>query len=234
MSDQTDLFAQNQEKLTADQLLVSLKNDNGDQKYADIDTAMKGLVESQEHIKRIEQENASLRDQQSKAATLDTIIEKLSTKQPSETIPETSFNQEAVAQPEQVDVAAQVEAILAQRAQVDQAKANTNMVVSKLQETYGKDAGSKLYNKFGELGLSQQETNELIESRPKLVLATLGVDRPATARATPQTSSVSTAAFQQEPAPKVGNAFKSSTTSMLTSEWNAHKQIINDKYGIKG
>jgi len=234
MSDQTDLFAQNQEKLTADQLLVSLKNDNGDQKYADIDTAMKGLVESQEHIKRIEQENASLRDQQSKAATLDTIIEKLSTKQPSETIPETSFNQEAVAQPEQVDVAAQVEAILAQRAQVDQAKANTNMVVSKLQETYGKDAGSKLYNKFGELGLSQQETNELIESQPKLVLATLGVDRPATARATPQTSSVSTAAFQQEPAPKVGNAFKSSTTSMLTSEWNAHKQIINDKYGIKG
>ncbi len=234
MSDQTDLFAQNQEKLTADQLLVSLKNDNGDQKYADLDTAMKGLVESQEHIKRIEQENASLREQQSKAATLDTIIEKLSTKQPSETIPETFANAEAVAQPEQVDVAAQVEAILAQRAQVDQAKANTDMVVSKLQETYGKDAGSKLYTKFGELGLSQQETNELIESRPKLVLATLGVDRPATARATPQTSSVSTAAFQQEPAPKVGNAFKSSTTSMLTSEWNAHKQIINDKYGIKG
>lgn len=179
-------------------LLSSIKNERGEQKYADLPSALEGLRNAQEFIPNLrtqltekEQEIERLRAAAERAAELERTISELTANQ------NQGQNTSAPVLDESV-VADLVNRTLTQREQQALAQANLAKVTSTLQSVFGSDAEAKFYGKAKELGMSVQEINALAAKSPAAVLTMLGVSQAANNTQTqskPTTGTVNTAAF---------------------------------------
>jgi hypothetical protein len=191
--DQTDIFNTNSPAPVdnPDDLLASIKNEQGEPKYKSVQEAIKALANSQAFIpqllgekKTLEDEIIKLREKASKLDNLDEVIAKLSAKDTEHNRQETpateSLSEEAV-----VNL---VKNVLAQSQTENTAKTNLTLVHNSLASKFGEKTKEIVAKKAQELGTTPEKIGELSATDPSLVLALFQASPIKTV--TPITSSV--------------------------------------------
>lgn len=163
-------------------LLMTIKNENGEPKYKTVQDALNALAHSQAFIptlmsekKTLEQELATLREQASKAASIEDVLSKLTAnneKKPEEqTPPASGLSAEAVAEL----VRRELQAVNSQT----QAKANYDNVQNTLKQKFGDKVRESVAAKAQELGTTVEQLGELAKSSPAMVLALFNTAKPS-------------------------------------------------------
>lgn len=175
-------------------LLGSIKNEQGVQKYATIEEALKGLANAQEYIPQVKSqlsakdaELATLREELSKRKAVEDVIASLQPKQPEPVVEPTSQPSQGLS-PE--DVAKLVQEQLNASKVKEVQTSNTSKVRAALVSKYGEKAQEVAASRISELGMSMDDLNRLAASSPDAVLALLGASAPVSTGA-PVRSSIS-------------------------------------------
>ncbi len=201
-----------------DQLLQAIVNEQGTPKYQSVADALKALANSQEHIKRIEQENASLREATIKAKTVESILEAI---KPQEAAP-------APQKTETVDISATVEQILQRREQEAKQTENLNLVIASATKAYGDKVSEVFYSKAAELGLSQTAINTLASTNPKAVLKLLGLD--AVTNTAPKPLGLRTDGFEHTPPTPRKSAMEHGSSADLVARWREAGEAVRKQF----
>jgi hypothetical protein len=208
-----------------DQLLKTIVNEQGIPKYKSVEDAIKALAASQEHIKRIELENAQFKESTIKAKTMDELLEALKPKV--ETAPAAPTTPSATP-----DLNAVVNKILAEREREQTETQNITIVTSKLKEVYGQEKASEVfYAKASALGFSQKAINELAAENPLAVFKLLDITPTAP---TPSISGIRTEAFasRTEDATAKGGMALGNSESLLRA-WRGAGEQVKKAHNIK-
>jgi hypothetical protein len=212
MADQPDIFAASQEQVKApDQapqteyadLLKSIVNENGQQKYDSLPKALEGLTHAQQYIPQLktelqlkEQELVTLRNELAQRASVEDVVTRLTAqKQDLEgqgKPPESSgLNEQAVLQ--------LVQQALGQAKATDQAKQNHAQVQQALSSKFGDKAAEVVASKARELGTTTDQLGQLASQNPAMVLALFNTSAQPIVK--PTTGSVNLPSYQQERPP---------------------------------
>jgi hypothetical protein len=189
--DQTDPFNSQSAPVEPTDLLVSIKNEQGEQKYKTIEEAIKALANSQAFIptllnekKTLEDEIVTLREKAKKADNIDEVLGKLRGQNEDTnrevTPPAGSLSEEAV-----VNL---VRKVLNDTQTESVVKTNRATVQKALTDKFGEKTGEMVAKKAAELNTTPEKLGDLAAGNPNLVLAlfqTAGVKS-----VTPTTSSV--------------------------------------------
>lgn len=216
-------------------LLGVVVNDKGEPKYSSVPEAMKGLVHSQEHIKRLESEMSTLRAELEKRASVEDALSQLTPKQ-----------EEPAEQPPKGLSMEDVNALLEQREQQKVVKSNTQTVVQAVQAKFGEKAEEVFYGKAKELGMTNEQFNQLAAQSPNAVLAFFNTAAPTssavnqssinTAGLQPKKDEVPTVRFNGEERIQLTRPERSvlagATSRDLMEEAARHKNAVFKKYGI--
>jgi len=151
----------------------------------DIEGLSKSWAHSQEHIERLEQEAARLREDNIKRLSYEDLLAKLKpTREESNIDPKDDTENSGNQNTQNVDLDAVLDAKLTARlTQIQQSTIesdNRAFIRNKLTEVWGKDYVNKLRQKTQELGVTEEVMNEMAGKNPKLLLASLGADVPVT------------------------------------------------------
>lgn len=175
-------------------LLGTIKNEQGVQKYATIEEALKGLANAQEYIPQVKSqlsakdaELAALREELSKRKAVEDVIASLQPKQPEPVVEPTSQPSQGLS-PE--DIQRLVQDQLNQSKVKETQQSNVSKVRSALVSKYGEKAQEVASARATELGMSMEQLSVLSASSPDAVLALLGASAPVSSGA-PVRSSVS-------------------------------------------
>lgn len=204
-------------------LLKTITNDSGVQKYGTVSDALNALPHAQSHIKTIEQENAQMKEQM---ASLQEQVEKMNKIE--DTIAQLTANKESEQPSEtlsQQQVMELVQAQLNQTKQQENALHNQKTVAQTLSEQFG-DKAEEVYNaKAQELGIDVNFLNDLAAKSPVAVLSYFkGAEVQVPSKSLE--GSVNTDAFNTPPpTPKGRNPMLvgSSTADVLAAWENAGK-----------
>lgn len=153
--------------------LVTITRDDGTPKYETVEQALDALKASQEHISRIERENATYADKVKENETLQETIKRLSGNMNTEEKP-------AVVTPQangglSVEAAEEVvKRVLNQERTVSTAVENLKRVNDSLLARFGDKAGEVAQAKAKQLGTTTAKLKELSASDPNLVLELFG------------------------------------------------------------
>ncbi len=210
-------------------MLLNIKNERGEPKYRDLNTALQALQASQEYIPTLKTqydaekaEAQRLREEVARLKTIEETVAALTQRQqaPSGT-PPVGLDEGQIA--ELVN-----RTLTAKEQQATQAS-NLASVVSTLQQSFGADAEKKFYEKAQELGMSQAEINTLAAKNPKAVLSMLGVTgQPAHKPDTSATQgTVNTSAFQPNPQSFVGRNKQSTLIGATTQDLQMETKNAN-------
>jgi hypothetical protein len=158
-------------------LLGSIKNERGEPKYRDVQTALEALKYSQEYIpqiktdyEKVKEEAEVLKREVERLKNIEQSVEQLASQQAAEQRPPAKVvSGEEIAQ--------LVEQALTQRESLAVQKANSSTVVNACQQAFGAEAEKVFYTKAAELGLSANEMNALASKSPDAVLELLGLKR---------------------------------------------------------
>lgn len=250
MPDQTSIFESNQNPATQPNqnggntnaqdsndlahLLVSIKNERGEQKYKSVEDALVGLRNAQEYIPTLtsqlsqkDMELKAAREEAARVAELERTIEALTSQNNGQ--PQTT----ATPSISEDQIAELVNRTLTRKQQEDAAKANITSVVQTLQNQFGADAEKTYNEKATELGMTVAELNALAARNPKAVFKILGVSQEAPK---PQSSSSSvsfnTDGFQPPQTSFIGRNTKTTligaTTTDLNEETQRAKQMVDE------
>lgn len=201
MSDHDDLFNSNPQDTPASttDLLMAIKNENGEPKYKTVEDALKALANSQAFIpqllqekKIVEEELKQLREQASKQASIEEVLKKLTAntekKPEEETPPASGLSAEAVAEL----VRKELQAVSSKTQQ----EKNLAEVNNSLKQKFGDKAREALAAKAAELGSTVEELGELSKKSPAMVLALFNTQKHTV---TPTTSSFNLPRTSSEP-----------------------------------
>lgn len=163
-------------------LLDSIRTEDGRRKYESLDQALQSIPHSQDHIKKLESENREykstiegMQEQLKKIKTLEETVEALAAHKkqeeaPKETPQAATVSQEAVAEM----VAKQLEGIKNQ----ETAERNIATVSQKLTELYGSKVSEVVAETAKELGTTPEYLGELAKQNPQLVLKAFANNKP--------------------------------------------------------
>jgi hypothetical protein len=136
-------------------------------KYSSVNDADKALAFKDDHISKIEQENAALREQAASAKTIDDVVESIK----NQTLERDTFDKTRQDDHQSVDmdalVAKTVEEKLAKAEQMRTASTNSQKVFDSLSKKYGEKAGEMYSNKAKELGI---DLDDLARRSPTAVM----------------------------------------------------------------
>lgn len=199
-------------------ILADIKRDDGSQKYNDPATALQALKDSQEHIKRLEQEKKDLLEGKEKTA-IEKLLEKISVPQ---TQPAVTPQVAAGVTPEDV------RKILAEEEIARAQAGNDAAFKAKLVEKFGDKAVDVLQARAKELGVDVATIGAIARKSPAAALSMIGAaaTQPSTPSATRGTVVPSAAASQvpdkSGPSPfRIGN-----TTADLVGAWERAKAKV--------
>lgn len=214
--------------------LAAIKNERGEQKYSNVEEALKGTAHAQQHIQDLTQQlndlksnNDTLRDELSNRPTIDTIENMLASHTPANqanslgeedvtTIVANALNQ------------AETEKLQAQR----QAQAQTNLdtVIKSVTEAYGERAEEVFYGKAQEMGMTTEAFNKLASESPQVVLQLVGKTKSPTI--TPTIGGSNTTDFQPRQETTVqrnsSGILNGASTAEKLEESNAAKKMVNE------
>lgn len=164
----------------ADQL-SQIRNENGEPKYKDVQTALDALKNSQSFIEQLKAEKRELEDKYNKTqsdlermGTIDDYVKKLQNPQETATANQPKETPKGEGGLSEDQVARLLEERLAAREQQAVRSANLNKVQDHLRETHGDNAAVFLKQKATELDMTLEELKDLASTKPTVALTLLG------------------------------------------------------------
>lgn len=217
--------------------LLAITNDDGKPKYENIDKALDALKASQDHIKRLEAENATdkqkmteLTEAANRAAELEETIRTMTTNQNNSNSaekPQVDNNDKGGLSEEKA--AELIKKLLNENKQVDAAVQNVKEVNDKLTTKFGDKAPEIIDAKAKELGVTKQQLKELSATSPAMVLALFG---GSTNSPLPTTSSVNTASMKTVVSPDLKRPEKSVLSGTGATDANRAELMRKIKEGV--
>ena len=215
----------NEQASAADQLLSAIVNSEGKQKYGSVEDALKATAAAQEHIRRLEEENTTFRQEVEKSTTLQSVLDAMKPREESEPAAPTSSIGED-------DVAQLLEGMLNKRETAATAKSNVSKVTSAFVEKHGVEAEAKYYESASALGFTNSEINELAARNPAAVFKMLGIDDKPAAVANPLRSSVGAGNLSDnKPQQPTFNPFQGGTSPSVEA-FRKSKAATNERLGL--
>lgn len=211
-------------------LLKSIKNDQGLPKYATLEDALKALQHSQAYIPEAksqltqqQEEIAKLRQELEQRNSLEEVVSRLATQNQ----PAPKVDQPAGSGLDESAVMKLVQQQLEHNKALTSAAANQQQVEAALRAKYGEKAGEVVKQRAGELGLTPQALGELSSKSPQAVLALFNTQVPTGPK--PTTSSVNIHSTHQQGAPALERPTKSLLSGASTKDQVAYMQQVRDK-----
>lgn len=217
-------------------LLGTVLNDRGEQKYKSVPEAMKGLHHAQNHIGSLEQKVAELEAELSKRSSVQDQLDQFTQSQSQESQAPAGLDEAAVVQ--------LLEGYLNKKEAVSTAQANTQRVVQAMQQKFGEKAEESFYGKAKELGMTPEQFNQLSSQSPDAVLALFGGVQT-------QTHSPSRGSYHipEQPRKEIptimdggeerislpageSSVLMGATSEEMAAEFRRHKEAVYAKYGI--
>ena len=238
----TDLFDENKPKdegnasddnqnaaSSVDTYLGLITNDDGSQKYATAEEALKGSVHAQSHISTLETELKELRENAEKNKSMDDIIAAIENKKDDKS----GSSQNQGVSPEQLTEA--VGKLLDDRESVASRKENVTTVTSVFRNLYGEKASETMYSKANDLGFNKDEINSMIATNPNAALKVLGVDVTKQKSNDPVMGSGSNLAenFSSKEDPKPQTIMGSTNSKDLTEAWKLSQAATLKRLGVE-
>lgn len=208
--------------------LQAITNEAGEPKYSDVMTALEALKHTQDHVKTLETENRQFRDEDTKARSIDEVLEQITAKQnQSEPTANTGLDAASV-KGVTLDTLREYEAMKL-------SETNQTKVVDALVSKFGDKAkAEELYNaKALELGLTADSLNDLAAASPTAVLSYFNIkDTKATIKTIE--GSVNTDALQAQPNEPIArkNIMYGASTHEIVSAWKAAGQAVQNELEI--
>lgn len=220
--------------------LKEIKNEQGEQKYKDIDTALEALKASQEYIKELKaktdataQEKEQLRAELEKMGSIDDFVNRISPaaapKDKNEATPpvNTGLSEEKVAE--------LIQKQLQSAEQSSQQQKNLETVVGELSNVYGDKVAEHIKQRAEELGTTPSELKELAKQNPKLALVALKGEAKTTS--TPSQSSQSSTFVQKDvnekPVFEKGVTQGGFTNQQLADRWREVGKYTHKRLGVE-
>ena len=176
-------------------LLGSIKNELGGQKYATVEEALKGLANAQEYIPQVksqlsakDQELADLRAELDKRKSVEDMIASLQPKQPEAPVVEPTSQPVQGLSPEAVQQLVMQQ--LSQAKLKETQESNVSKVRSALVSKYGEKAQEVASARATALGMSMETLSALSASSPDAVLALLDASSAPSPTGAPARSTV--------------------------------------------
>lgn len=214
-------------------LLGEIKNERGEQKYKNLEDALKALKHSQEYIPQL---TNTLKQKDEEIATLSGTVSKISEIEKAlETLTQrsTTPQQTPGAGMTEEQIAELVTKTLTRSQQEELARTNIATVVRTMQEKFGEKADEIFYAKAEELGMSKAEINAIAAKTPKAVLKLVGIDSVSgTSVSAPGTSTLNTAGISPRSDSKIGRNTKGviigATSQDFKQELENVKAMVNE------
>jgi len=220
MTDGNPMF-QDPEPVEVPEILKEITNEDGTPKYASVEDGLKALVNAQEHIKTLESENSTFREDLSKRQTTEELLEQIKNQSQPDSRQDPSSN-------EGIDLASVAELVDKQLSVREVARSTANnqkMVVTKLQEHFGDKAMEVFIAKADELGLGQQTLEEISGKSPQAVLAYFEL-KPSTA--VPKSDgTINTDNLQPNDTPVDAKVPYGANSKQLVNAWKAAGELVN-------
>jgi len=213
---------------SVDTYLGLILNEEGNQKYATAEEALKGSVHAQNHITTLEKELKELREKEDKDVGMEKIMEALKDRgKTTEDDKPSGITQEQLAET--------VTKLLKERDDVSTKTKNVATVIDTFNSLYGEKASETLYSKADDLGFNKDEINSMIATNPKAALKVLGVsekdkpkiDLPAS------NQGVNTAGFQQKGGEEHSSSMGYVSGKELETNWKRIEAETFKKLGIE-
>jgi len=199
--------------------LASIKNKDGAQKFSTVNEALNSLTPANEHIGRLEEENATLREAAVKAKTTAEILEQLKPPAPAPTPP-------VVATVDDAHITALALQALSVKEKADLVKSNTKTVGNALAKEFGskEKVTQALEAKASELGVGVQFLNDIAAKSPKALLQYFGMELEGASTPLPQKINAGIdPAHIPAPEQKKKGLMYGATSKEMTNEWKRHK-----------
>lgn len=165
-------------------MLQLIVDDEGKPKYSSVEDGLKALAHAQQHISKLEQENASFRQ---KVENTDTVNDLLKAKE----------SAKDTVSPEKISEL--VEKALANVESKRVQKANANEVSSLLKSEFGEEAEEKYVEKAAAAGLTVEQMDSLVFNSPTAAKRLLGLDDKPSKAVSKSTSTINTEANVRQP-----------------------------------
>lgn len=205
--------------------LAGITNEKGEQKYSDVMTALEALKFTQEHIRTLENENKSLRENKIKAETIEEALSRLNK------TTDTNQSTDKTEGKKEIDVEELARRIVREESEAmskkAQAESNKASVSQALVKKFGdSEKASKAFEEKAKgLGVTKEFLTSMAETSPKAVLAYFDTV-PATVNKNLE-SSVSTEITVGDPnKPKISGVMYGASTKDMMSAWNAAKEAV--------
>lgn len=199
-------------------LLKEIKREDGSQKYATVEDALKGQVHAQKTIFDLKNEtkdkDSKMSEYEQKLQELDALKEAVAalTQKKEEQTSTKPFSEE--------DIQKQVTKAMNEARSKETSEQNIKAVLGTLNEKFGAEAEKTFYSKGQELGFSAEEMNALAASKPKAVFTMLGLNESGGKQApvfNPSTGSLNTAGLK----PKTETAIRRNDKRLPVGATNA-------------
>lgn len=203
------------------EFLEAITNSEGKPKYKSVPDALLGAAKAQEHIARLEQENASLRGVAQKVDTLEQVLARL----------ETGKGSDNSLAPKVEDQEKLVLSVLERREAANREEGNRKTVLSALKEKFGDKTNDALAQKANDLGMSVADLGALAALSPKAVLEYFKVE----SKGTPNVQgTVNTEALRpvQGEVKAPDNIMWGAKTSEVVDFWKQIKADVNKTLGV--
>lgn len=199
-------------------LLASIKNEQGEVKYKTVEDALKSVAHKEAFIKQILEEKRLAEEKIKAQEDLAKLLQK-----PAETPPASTQEVPVGLRPEDVLQ------ILESREKAKVASANMQSVSTALAEAFGADSGKKLNELMQSTGMSKGLVDEMARNSPAALLKLLGVDKKAPAVPPTQSSSIRPPQTTPGDATKPKSVMKGGSNKTLVSEWKASAARTNEQ-----
>ena len=220
--------------------LTQITNESGEPKYKDVETALDALKASQEHIRKIEEDNKLLKAEKEKTeaellklGSIDDFVNKITPNAQPTPAQETPKLEDALSEEK---VAELLQKTLTAEKQKEQQASNLNKVAAAINEAHGDQAKAFVSQRAKELNTTTQELQELAKSNPAVALTLLNVEVK-----TPQNPAPSltvTNSNTQKPKDDLPKPARSVTQGGMTNKelgayWKEVAEHTNKKLGVE-
>lgn len=222
---------------TTDDLLASIKNESGEQKYKSVEDGIKALASSQAFISTLISEKRELeaklhqsQEQVNKSKSIEDVLKELTAKD-SEPKPKVEDPPVGTSVSEET-IAALVKNELEKSAKNAQEVHNASEVQNALISKFGDKAPDVIAAKAAELGTTPKELGDLAKKNPKMVLSLFNTGK---AQVTPTSSSIN---LPTNPAPiELESPTKSLLLGATSNEQRDYMKKVKDavyaKYNVQ-
>lgn len=242
---QENLFAtetpeQTNSNVSPEDLLKNIKNENGEQKYKDVITALNALQHSQTFIQSLKQEKtgevaerdaeiARLKLDLEQRQSVEDIVKSLTTNKTTQT-QTPSVDQPQVNVVDEQKVLSLVQKALQDKAQADQLALNLQTVNTAISTKFGTKAKEKIQEVAKKVNTTPDQLQELAKSNPSLVLSLFETVQPD--KALPTFTNTSAINIQQNNT-KPRSVMKGGVNNKELAEiWRQHGAEVHERLGI--